>query len=57
MAAAMNVKKKDDGDLRIPGGVRATEDAGTGKLIVFDQDGKIVAKLDLSTVENYWASE
>jgi hypothetical protein len=57
MATAMNIKKKDGSLLCIPGGVRATEDAGIGKLTVWDEDGKIVAKLDLSTVEEYWALE
>jgi hypothetical protein len=57
MATVMNVKKKGDGPpLRIPGGVRA-EDDGNGQLVVYDQDGKVVAKLDSSNVEEYWPSE
>jgi hypothetical protein len=57
MATVMNVKRKGDASpLRIPGGVRATED-GTGKLVVLDQDGNVVAKLDPSEVEEYWPSE
>jgi hypothetical protein len=56
MATVMNVKKNDDAHLRIPGGVRAMED-GTGKLVVFDQHGNVPAKLDLSMVEEYRASE
>ena len=58
MAAVMIVKKQgEDSPQRIPGGVRATEEVGTGKLVVFDQNGNVVAKLDLSKVEEYWPSE
>jgi hypothetical protein len=56
--AVMNVKMYgDDKVSRIVGGARAFEDLQTGKLIIYDVNGNVIAKRDLHRVTDWWPEE
>ena len=55
MASVMCVKMKDESEpRRIAGGVRAVENQESGKLDIEDMAGRVIAKVQLSKVEEFW---
>jgi hypothetical protein len=53
--AVMNVKMKyDDNVSRVIGGVRAVEDEQSGKLVIYDANGDVIAKRELNRVAEWW---